>query len=96
MASPQPPKGKDQTLPVGESKKTKRVVEKNAPVLSDALPKTPFRAKGGPKIQEPASVIQPAAQVGSTVASPSQPKVGWQPNFQLGDKPLPANAIVRL
>lgn len=30
------------------------------------------------------------------MASPSQPEVGWQPNFQLGDKPLPANAIVRL
>lgn len=73
----------------------KCTTKKTTPISGDVPPKTQSRAKGGPRIQEAMGVTQPAVQVGTNVASFSQPEVDWQLVFRLGNKPLSTTANVQ-
>ena len=57
--------------------------------------KTPPRVSGKIMIRESDSDSWPTAQVETNMASSSQPEVGWQATFKLGDKPLPVSTNVR-
>ncbi|XP_075670269.1 uncharacterized protein LOC142640050 [Castanea sativa] len=94
VAPPQPPKRTLQAPLVDENRKRTRAAEKTALTPGGALLKTPPCARGGSRTLETLAATPPAAQVGMNVAFSSQPKVGWQPAFLLGDQPLPATASV--
>ena len=98
MAQPQEPQGKNRTPSppqAGRAKKKQRVVDQPPRIPSDAPARTPPRVSGGITIREPVNDCRPTAQVGTDVASSSQPELGWQPTFKLGDRPLPASASIR-
>lgn len=64
-------------------------------VPGDAPARTPPRASRGITIREPAGVTRPIAQVGTNVASSSQPEMGWQTTFKPSNEPLLLSAGVR-
>ena len=94
-AQQQPPQGGGQTPPPppppsSRSRKRQRTSEQIPSGSSDAPTRTPPRASGNIIIQEA------TAQTGMNVASTSRPMQGWQPSFQLDDKPLLTTASVRV
>ena len=83
LAHPPPPP------PSRRTRKRQWVTDLTSTSLGDAQIQTP------PQLSRGVTIWEPPAQVGTNVASSSQPVQLWQPTFELDGTPLPASASIR-